>query len=427
MEHIELTQIDQPFLQDRSPEPCSPEGAIAPLDSQRRNSPELRWIAPTNVKESPAEREPEPLAREDAVSRADREAPIGQSGMTIAEFVKYIFVPEHVANKKLPGRVHYQALLKFVLRQEEVDWAFQVRGGRSTSRLTAVPDWPYMGHLRLRDARPGHVQTLISAALAQGYSAQTVKHLKSVVRVLFAHAGKKKLLPGDNPAEPVTLPEMTRKEKPVLTLVQLKAVLAAMQYPEREMALLALMTGMTMAEICGLQWKDVNLTSDWCNLDGEAIPPRTIAVRRQWYGRELSCVNRKCRSKNLTIPGSLLPVLLSLKRRADFTSPNDFVLVSRNGTPVSEHWIMVRRLKVIGNELQMPWLSWHVFRHTRAELLCKFGVQFEGLLVRQSISPQPVAGPSGRSAFHAPLRPDSVSANVRFRSGRHDGAPCSNG
>src|ERR1700680_2852029 len=44
---------------------------------------------------------------------------------------------------------------------------------------------------------------------------------------------------------------------------------------------------MNVAEICGLQWKRVNLTEAWSNTDGESIPPRTIAVRKQWYRGEL--------------------------------------------------------------------------------------------------------------------------------------------
>ena len=47
----------------------------------------------------------------------------------------------------------------------------------------------------------------------------------------------------------------------------MKAVLERMRYPEKEMTLLAIVTGMNVAEICGLQWKHVNLSA--LGRDGE--------------------------------------------------------------------------------------------------------------------------------------------------------------
>ena len=83
---------------------------------------------------------------------------------------------------------------------------------------------------------------------------------------------------------------MSRKEAHMLSLPQLKAVLELMRYPEREMTLLAILTGMNVAEICGLQWKHVNLFLSEPVADGEFIPSRTIAVRKQWYRGELNSV-----------------------------------------------------------------------------------------------------------------------------------------
>jgi integrase len=89
-------------------------------------------------------------------------------------------------------------------------------------------------------------------------------------------------------------------------------------------------------------------------------------------------VGRRDRSRNLPIPEALLPVLLGLSRRAKFIGPDDFVLVSRAGTPINEHNITPRRLKPIGKNLQMPWLSWHVFRRTRTTLARELGMQLLG-------------------------------------------------
>lgn len=334
------------------------------------------WIGPATGPERLTMEQADRIARENFLSRLDHDARVSQSGMTIADFVEKMFVPEHVAMKKLAGRTHYQAILKHVLTPEEVDRVFQVDLEKSKTRLKAVPNWPYLGEVRLCDARPDHVQRLISVALAHGYSTQTVTHIRNVVSAIFAHAKKKEWFTGDNPAGPVRLPGMTRKEAHALTLAQVNEVLGVMRYPEKEMTVIAILTSMNVAEICGLQWKYVNLTEAWSNTNGELIPPRTIAVRKRWYCGELGDVSKESRNRELPIPEPLLPILLGLSHRANFTGPDDFVLVSRAGTPIDEKGVAVRRLKRIGKSLQMPWLSWHVFRRTHTTLAQEPGLQF---------------------------------------------------
>jgi hypothetical protein len=86
---------------------------------------------------------------------------------------------------------------------------------------------------------------------------------------------------------------MTRKQAHTLTLAQVRQVLGLMRYPEREIALIPILTSMNVAEIYGLQWKYVNLTDTWSNQDGELIPPSTIAVRQEWYLGQLGSVKAR--------------------------------------------------------------------------------------------------------------------------------------
>ena len=298
-----------------------------------------------------------------------------QSEMTIARFVESAFVPEHVKVKGLASRVYYQAILKYVLPPEEVDRIFHVSREKSKAKLKAIPDWPYLGDLRIEDCGPEHVQRLISAAHARGYSAQTVMHIRNVVSIIFSHAKKLQLYQHDNPAKTAILPERPHRDPHLLTLTQAEEVLRAMRYPEKEMTLIAMLTSMNVAEICGLQWKHVNLTGIWSNITGEAIPPITIAVRKRLYRGELDNVST-ARARNHPIPELLLPILIRLSGRGRWTGPDDFVLVSRVGTPINAINITARRLRTIGSELQMPWLTWHVFRRGHFALEAELGAQF---------------------------------------------------
>ena len=189
-----------------------------------------------------------------------KEAPL-PSAMTIADFVEKAFVPEHVAIKGLAGRTHYRAILKHVLTPEEVQRVFNLDIERSRTRLKAIPDWPYISRLGLSDTRPEHIEGLMLAAQARGYSMQTVTHIRNVVSAIFSHAKKGNYFLGANPASQVVVPGISRKEAHMLSLPQLKAVLELMRYPEKEMTLMAILTGMNVAEICGLQWNHVNLST----------------------------------------------------------------------------------------------------------------------------------------------------------------------
>ena len=272
--------------------------------------------------------------------------------MTITDFVERVFVPEHVASKAASGRIHFQAILKHVLKPEEVNRVFQAGSHGSKVKMKTILDWPYLGNMPLLETRVDDVQRLIDAAVARGYSPQTVKHIRNVVGEIFAHAKKRQYFDGDNPATRVALPKMVRKEAHTLTFAEAQALLGAMQYPERELALSAILTHMNVAEICGLQWKWVNLTDDWCTAEGERIPPRTIAVRRHFYRGELANLPMRSRNRNLSIAEPLLQVLRELRQRQRYTGPDDFVLASKVGRPVNEKIIAKRRLKPIG---VLPW------------------------------------------------------------------------
>jgi integrase len=294
--------------------------------------------------------------------------------MTLAEFVENVFVPEHVAKKTSAGRAYFLGILKHVLTPERVDRAFRAEGDGSRIRLKAIPGWPYLDAMRLRDVRPHHIQQIVLAALSRGYSTQTATHIRNVVRVIFSRVQLTMRLPAGNPADDVRLPGIVRKEAHVLTIEQLRQLIGLMRYPEREVALLAILTEMNVAEICGLQWKYVNLSELSCKVDGESIPARTIAVRKQSYRCEFGPV-LNCRERDIPVPDLLASILRKIRNRKRFCAREDFVVVSRSGTPINQDNVASRRLKSIGRRLEMPWLSWYVFHRTNVALSAELGPQ----------------------------------------------------
>ena len=343
----------------------------------------LGWIGPARGPERLTKKQAQRIAWENFLSRLRQDQIAAQSGMTVANFIETSFVPEHVLSKRLAGRSYYHAILKHVIAPEEVDRILHVDRQSSKAKLKSISGWPYLSDLRVQDCGPEHIERLISAALLRGYSFQTLVHIRNVVSAVFSHAIKMHRYTRENPARMVKLPDRPSRNPHQLTFAQAKEVLEAMRYPEKEMTLIAMLTRMNVAEICGLQWRHVNLTGMTSHLSGEPIPPITIAVRKRWYRGDLDDV-QKGRAKNLPIPDLLLPMLLKLSGRARFTEPNDFVLVSRAGTPINAINITARRLRTIGEELQMPWLTWHVFRHAHETMEAEFKAHFHYHLVQSS-------------------------------------------
>jgi len=295
--------------------------------------------------------------------------------------VKEKFVPEHVAFKGRAGRMHYEAMLKHIITPDEVERAFNAIGGRARSVAPADSNWPYLNDLPLHEIHPSDVQQIISAAMNRNYSMQTITHIRNVISAIFTHARKTNSYSGDNPAKPVRLPEWTRRSTPALTLDQVRNVFELMQYPEREMTLITILTRMNVSEICGLKWKCVNLTGAWSGSDDDAIAPIGIGIRSQCFRGECDAV-RTCRNRSLAIPDLLLPILLRLRARPDYTGPEDYVLVSRHGTPINSMNITARRLKPIARKLNMPWLTWSLLRKAHGTLEAEYGAEFEYLLAK---------------------------------------------
>lgn len=135
-----------------------------PENPDQNGSLDPSQLASTVGSSLPLQKPPEPAAGHEVLLPGDREFPGRSSRMTIKEFVERVFVPEHVAKKTLSGRIHYQAMLKHVLKPEDVDGMFQAGSEALKTKLRAVDGWPYLGHMLLDDTRSEDVQRIISAA-----------------------------------------------------------------------------------------------------------------------------------------------------------------------------------------------------------------------------------------------------------------------
>jgi integrase len=311
------------------------------------------------------------LAWDNFLSRLDQNTRTPMSVATLREFVERKFIPEHVALLKTGGRIHYG------MRNEKT--------GEYSGLFRHI--LPAVGDLRLRDVTPSDLQQLVSGLMVEKRkkvgakltvtrapaSVQTRLHLKNALSAIFEHAIAIEWLNSRNPAKSVRLPEMQRKVAHALNCEQCTALLMALPTPAREMAMTSMLTSMNVGEICGLQWKNLNLTEAWQLCDAEAIPPTSLIVRQQWRLGEYTSLKETSRKRTLPLTAALVTVFAQMKLRGKFTGPSDPVFVSKNGTPADEHNIANRHLKRVGKQLDMPWLSWHCFRRTTATVADQLG------------------------------------------------------
>ena len=289
-----------------------------------------------------SKREAQRIARE-ILGRVDEQAQQPLSLVTVADFIENRFKTDVIWSLKHGGQKHYDYILdKHVI--------------------------PAIGDLRLREVDSSHVQTLVRKKIEAGYSVQTAVHIRNAISAIFKHAKLKRAYIGDNPVMGVRLPEMQRKEAHALDFVKGQELLGSLPPVVRTMALLSMTTSLNVAEMLGLRWKRINLTRNTVIVENELLPPWSVAVRENYYRGKFGTVKAKSRRRNLPISRTVVDALLQFRAQSKYTAPDDLVFASRTGRPLNENNLSRRVLKPAGARLGMPWLSWHVFRHTHATL-----------------------------------------------------------
>lgn len=305
--------------------------------------------------------------------------------MPLRTFIGSRFIPNHVALKSTAGRIHYRAILKHIVRPEIVRMLFADFPTVREPRLKAVPGWPYLDDVRLCDLNADHVREITASAMARGYSAQTVKHIKNVLGTIISQAKKEHILSGANPAAEVKLPRLVHGTPRDLNIDEAKSILRMLKYPERQIALISMSTGMSASEICALRWKHVNLSWSTLYIEGELVPPHGIVFRSQENGVDgIEMVHY--RPRVVVIGESLIHELERLKRKREQAGPSGFVIATADGHPIDPMSARTQRLRTVGRKMQMPWLSWRAFKRAHGALLSELSIQLTNDLVRISQS-----------------------------------------
>ena len=250
------------------------------------------------------------------------------SSLTLGQFVERHFVPNFLPTLKLSTQKRYRQTL-------------------DTHLL------PAFGDTRLFEIGNLDVQRFVLQKMERGLGWETCSHLRNLMSKVFGMAKRWGFFALDNPAQGVELPEKKAvREKHVLSVQQIRALLMLLREPCRTMVLLGVLTGLRVGEILGLRWKAVDL------LSGE------LRVEQAVYRGTVGSPKTKGSRRAVPLPESAINALSAFKGAGE-----ELVFRTQEGTPYRDNNLLHRELKPAGVKIGAPWLSWHTLRRTHATLL----------------------------------------------------------
>jgi integrase len=223
---------------------------------------------------------------------------------------------------------------------------------------------PDLGSIPLRKLTPGHI--LKARALwanlqrnGRPLASQTLLHYHRILHGALDRALKWQEL-AVNPAAAVDAPRVQRSSIEPLDVKQSKALLAVTTQDEDygPVVALALLTGMRLGEVTGLQWQDV----DW---DRNTVSVRRSIQKVKGYGLLIKDPKTRRSARTVTLWDQAMAVLRRQRTRTGFMP---FVFATPEGKPLDGQAVRRHFAKLL-TLAGLPRVRFHDLRHTHATLL----------------------------------------------------------
>lgn len=252
---------------------------------------------------------------------------------------------------------------------------------------------PAIGHIKVQDIKPLHLQKLYNSlrtdgaradGRAGGLSSKSINNYHKMISSIF-NKGVKWKLTNSNPAEDVDAPRVIKKEAHCLNDEQVQQLLNALDkvpIKYKTAVILAVSTGLRRGEILGLEWDDINF--DKCtvrvNKSNSYVPGKGTFTKQP----KTASSNR-----DITIPKEVVGVLKEYKnwQNEEIAQAKDIwvnsgkLFTQWNGAPMHADTLSAWFHKFL-KENNLPALPFHGLRHTCASILGSHGLEIAAISKR---------------------------------------------
>ncbi len=240
-----------------------------------------------------------------------------------------------------------------------------------------------IGHLKLQDIRPEHLNRLYATLSQDGQNQVTGGGLCNnnilahhrFISTVFSQAVKEQLIPY-NTAQRATPPKAKNHEIKSFEIDDIQAIIKAVENKPlkwKAMTHLFIATGARRGEILGLQWKSVDFENNelyLCNnllyLPDKGIYSDTLKTDENRY---------------VNVPQGVMDILKQWKDEqaeiacavGDEWTDTDYVFTRENGQPMCPNSLLYFFNK-LEKDYNLPHIHPHKFRHSQASILINEGV-----------------------------------------------------
>ncbi len=246
---------------------------------------------------------------------------------------------------------------------------------------------PELGDIKLRDVKFDMLQKFFNDK-AKKRSAKTVRNIRTMLHKAFNDAYLNDLIE-KNFVEFVRLPTVIEPEMRVFTVNEQKKLVAELERTEERFAFgifLCLMTGIRIGELCGLQWKHIDIED--ANLKIRQTLQRLPKLNYDGKGNKTEIVIGSPKSKDsirdIPLDDILIDKILQYRKKrisaysSSIVAPDEFVIAPKKGKP-TEPRTMKDVFERILKQAHIEKANLHALRHTFATRALEAGIDFKTL------------------------------------------------
>ena len=188
---------------------------------------------------------------------------------------------------------------------------------------------------------------------------ETVHHFKCALSKILGAAEEWGCIT-ENVAQKTKLPRRQHgPERAILTPIQERNLVAALDEPARSITLLLMLTGLRMGELLALRWGNIDLNARFLRVcetvyDGHFDQPKTKRSMR-------------------TIPIGMETAEVLAASRPASVDREALVFATREGLPLDRWNLLRKHLKPAAKKLGLLGVTWHLLRHSHATMLDSVG------------------------------------------------------